>query len=71
MKGTAVAQWLRCCATNRKVVASIFSFKTGLKGDSTARYIYDNNISHSLKDSSRQAVTLCTVCHKETSKEHE
>ena len=25
----------------------------------------------SLKDSSRLAVTLCRVCHKETSKEHE
>ena len=23
MKGTALAQWLRCCATNRKVVGSI------------------------------------------------
>ena len=23
MKGTAVAQWLRCCATNRKVACSI------------------------------------------------
>jgi len=23
MKGTAVAQWLRCCATNRKVAGSI------------------------------------------------
>ena len=22
-KGTAVAQWLRCCATNRKVAGSI------------------------------------------------
>jgi len=22
-EGTAVAQWLRCCATNRKVVGSI------------------------------------------------
>ena len=22
-EGTAVAQWLRCCATNRKVIASI------------------------------------------------
>jgi len=22
--GTAVAQWLRCCATNRKVAGSIF-----------------------------------------------
>ena len=23
MKGTAVARWLRCCATNRKVTGSI------------------------------------------------
>ena len=23
VKGTAVAQWLRCCATNRKVAGSI------------------------------------------------
>ena len=23
IKGTAVAQWLRCCATNRKVAGSI------------------------------------------------
>ena len=23
MKGTAVAQWLRCCATNRKIAGSI------------------------------------------------
>jgi len=23
MRGTAVAQWLRCCATNRKVAGSI------------------------------------------------
>ena len=23
LKGTAVAQWLRCCATNRKVAGSI------------------------------------------------
>jgi len=28
-------------------------FKTGLKGDSMAPYIFDNKISHSLKDSSR------------------
>jgi len=24
-KGTAVAQWLRCCATNRKVAGSILA----------------------------------------------
>jgi len=39
-------------------------FKTGLKGDSMAPYIFDNHISHSLKDSSRLAVTLCRVATK-------
>ena len=28
--GTAVAQWLRCCATNRKVVGSIPAGVSGL-----------------------------------------
>ena len=28
--GTAVAQWLRCCATNRKVVGSIPADVTGI-----------------------------------------
>ena len=28
--GTAVAQWLRCCATNRKVAGSIPSGVTGI-----------------------------------------
>jgi len=31
MKGTAVAQWLRCCATNRKVAGSIPGGVTGIK----------------------------------------
>ena len=29
VKGTAVAQWLRCCATNRKVAVSIPDGVTG------------------------------------------
>ena len=29
-KGTAVAQWLRCCATNRKVAGSIPDGATGI-----------------------------------------
>jgi len=29
-KGTAVAQWLRCCATNRKVAGSIPAGVTGI-----------------------------------------
>ena len=29
IKGTAVVQWLRCCATNRKVVGSIPDGVTG------------------------------------------
>ena len=28
--GTAVVQWLRCCATNRKVVGSIRDGVTGI-----------------------------------------
>ena len=28
--GTAVAQWLRCCATNRKVAGSISAGVTGI-----------------------------------------
>ena len=28
--GTAVAQWLRCCATNRKVAGSIPEVVTGI-----------------------------------------
>jgi len=28
--GTAVAQWLRCCATNRKVASSIPDSVTGI-----------------------------------------
>ena len=28
--GTAVAQWLRCCATNRKVAGSILDCVTGI-----------------------------------------
>ena len=30
VRGTAVAQWLRCCATNRKVVGSIPAGVTGI-----------------------------------------
>ena len=30
IKGTAVAQWLRCCATNRKVAGSIKDGVTGI-----------------------------------------
>ena len=30
VKGTAVAQWLRCCATNRKVAGSIPDGVTGI-----------------------------------------
>jgi len=29
LKGTAVAQWLRCCATNRKVAGSIPAVVSG------------------------------------------
>jgi len=29
-RGTAVAQWLRCCATNRKVAGSIPDGVTGI-----------------------------------------
>jgi len=29
-KGTAVAQWLRCCATNRKIAGSIPDGVTGI-----------------------------------------
>jgi len=29
-RGTAVAQWLRCCATNRKVVGSISAGVSGI-----------------------------------------
>jgi hypothetical protein len=29
--GTAVAQWLRCCATNRKVAGSIQDGVTGIQ----------------------------------------
>ena len=29
-KGTAVAQWLRCCATNRKVAGSILDVVNGI-----------------------------------------
>ena len=29
-KGTAVAQWLRCCATNRKVAGSITDCVIGI-----------------------------------------
>jgi len=29
-KGTAVAQWLRCCATNKKVAGSIPDGVTGI-----------------------------------------
>ena len=31
--GTAVAQWLRCCATNRKVAGSIPASVTGFFSD--------------------------------------
>jgi len=30
MQGTAVAQWLRCCAINRKVAGSILDGVTGI-----------------------------------------
>jgi len=30
-KGTAVAQWLRCCATNRKVAGSILAVDIDIK----------------------------------------
>jgi len=30
LKGTAVAQWLRCCATNRKVAGSILGGVSGI-----------------------------------------
>jgi hypothetical protein len=30
VKGNAVAQWLRCCATNRKVAGSIPAGVTGI-----------------------------------------
>ena len=30
MRGTAVAQWLRCCATNRKVAGSISDGVSGI-----------------------------------------
>ena len=30
MRGTEVAQWLRCCATNRKVAGSIPDYVTGI-----------------------------------------
>jgi len=29
VEGTAVAQWLRCCATNRKVAGSILAGVSG------------------------------------------
>ena len=35
--GTAVAQWLRCCATNRKVAGSI---PDGVIGIFDVEYIY-------------------------------
>ena len=41
-------------------------FKTGLKCNSRASYIFHNKTTHSLRDSSWLAVTLCRVCHKET-----
>ena len=33
--GTAVAQWLRCCVTNRKVAVSISDGVTGIPSDRT------------------------------------
>ena len=36
--GTAVAQWLRCCATNRKVAGSILSGVSGFFIDIKSHY---------------------------------
>ena len=42
LRGTAVAQWLRCCATNRKVAGSIPADVTGVDSASNRNEYQEN-----------------------------
>ena len=58
--GTAVAQWLRCCATNRKVAGSIPAGVIGIFIDiKSFRSHYGPEVDSALNSNENQELFLC------------